>query len=386
MTHDEKAIELHREKNGKIEVIGKVPLETKEDLALAYTPGVAAACMEIHREPEQVYELTAKGNLVAVVTDGTAVLGLGDIGPQAAMPVMEGKAAIFKRFAGVDAFPICLATKDVDEIVETVKRIAPGFGGINLEDIAAPRCFEIEQRLREELDIPVMHDDQHGTAVVVLAGLINATKIVGKDLDECRIAVSGVGSAGVAIMKLLHAYTPCVTIVAVDSQGIIHEKRDDLNSTKKELLDENIIAYDQQGSLEHAMRGADIFLGVSKGNILNESHVKIMNTDPIIFAMANPDPEILPKDAREAGAKVVATGRSDFPNQINNSLVFPGLFAGILEVRKQREVQFTQEVFIAAAEAVAGCVKNPTPENIIPDPFDESVPEKVKQAVVNLLS
>jgi len=381
MTNDQKAIKLHEDNRGKIEVSGKVPLETHADLALAYTPGVAAACLEIAKDSSRGYDLTTKGNTVAVVTDGSAVLGLGDIGPLAALPVMEGKAAIFKRFGGVDAFPICLDTQDTEEIITAVKAIAPGFGGINLEDIAAPRCFEIEERLQAELDIPVMHDDQHGTAIVVLAGLINAVSLAGKDLNDCHIVVNGVGSAGVAIMNLVKAYAPSVKITALDSKGIINQARKDLNPTKQGLLDDDIIQGEKSGDLMVAMQDSDIFLGVSKGNVLNAAHVGLMNDKSIVFAMANPDPEILPEAAKEAGVYIMATGRSDFPNQINNSLVFPGLFAGMLEGQKEKKTQFSRKIYIAAAKAVAARVENPTLEIIIPDPFDESVPEAIMQAV-----
>ncbi len=382
MTNDKKAVKLHEENGGKIAVQGKVSLESREDLALAYTPGVAAACREIADNPSRVYDLTTKANMVAVVTDGSAVLGLGDIGPLAALPVMEGKAAIFKRFGGVDAFPICLDTQDTEEIIATIKAISPGFGGINLEDIAAPRCFEIEQRLQKELDIPVMHDDQHGTAIVVLAGLINATKLADKDLNACYIVVNGVGSAGVAIMKLIKAYAPDASITALDSKGIICDQRTDLNSSKKELIDENLVIAHKNGDLMTAVKDADIFLGVSKGNVLNAEHIAQMNDKSIVFAMANPDPEILPDVAEKAGVYIMATGRSDFANQINNSLVFPGLFAGMLKIQKTKKLQFSQEIYIAAAKSVAKCVQNPTREQIIPDPFDENVPQAIISAIM----
>lgn len=373
----EQSIALHKKIGGKIELANKVAIDDKETLALVYSPGVAGPCRAIAADPSRAHELTLKKNTVAIISDGTAVLGLGDIGPLAGIPVMEGKAALFKRFAGVDAFPLCLDTTDVDEIIETVKRIAPVFGGINLEDISAPRCFEIEARLRAELDIPVMHDDQHGTAIVVLAGLINAWRVAGKDPQKARVVINGMGAAGVAITRLIKKFAPGMCIIAVDSTGIIGTQRTDLNATKQSLLDDHIIHDGEDGDLMHAMTHADVFIGVSQAGLVTQDHVRQMNTDPIIFAMANPEPEIMPDDAHAAGALIVATGRSDFPNQVNNVLAFPGLFKGILGTGKQ----FESETFVRAAHAIAEAVESPTAQYIIPDPFDERIPELVARAV-----
>jgi len=370
------SLELHKKHRGKIEVTSKVPLTSREELSLAYTPGVAEVCREIARDESLVYDYTIKGNTVAIVSDGSAILGLGNLGAHAAIPVMEGKAAIFKEFAGIDAFPICVNTQDVEEIIALVKNIAPVFGGINLEDISAPRCFEIEERLRAELSIPVMHDDQHGTATVVLAGLINTLKLRGSDKEDVRIVMSGAGAAGTAITKILLEYG-FMHFIVCDSQGAIFEGRQGLNAEKVELsLITNLSK--KVGTLEDVLFGADIFIGVSKGGILTPEMVKTMSEKPIIFALANPTPEIMPDTAKEAGAFVVATGRSDFPNQINNSLAFPGIFRGALDHRIK---QFNERMFIRAAEAIASFVKDPTPDKIIPGPFEEGIVDAVKAVI-----
>ncbi|PIN79859.1 NAD-dependent malic enzyme [Candidatus Woesearchaeota archaeon CG10_big_fil_rev_8_21_14_0_10_34_8] len=378
------ALDFHKRLKGKLSIELKEKIRTKEDLSLTYTPGVAEPCKIIAQNKEEVYTYTMKGNTVAVITDGSAVLGLGNIGPEAALPVMEGKCALFKQFAGIDAFPICLDTQDTNEIIETVKRIAPVFGGINLEDISAPRCFEIEQKL-QDIGIPVMHDDQHGTAVVVLAGLINACKVTGKNFQDLNIVVNGVGAAGVAITNLL-VCTPdqskpvCVNapnVLLCDSKGIIYNGRDNLNSVKKELA-KITNGRKIKGSLADALKGADVFIGVSQPNLLTKEMIKSMNKDPIIFAMANPVPEIMPDKAKAAGAAVVATGRSDFPNQVNNAVAFPGIFKGALESRSPR---ITEAMKIAAAEALAALVKNPNSEKIIPAVLDKGVSEAVAKAV-----
>ena len=374
----ERSLELHAEKIGKLEVNSKVVVENKDQLSLAYSPGVAEPCREIHRDPANVFKYTAKGNLVAVVSDGTAVLGLGDIGPLAAMPVMEGKAILFKNFDNVDAFPICLDTKDVDEIVETVKRIAPCFGGINLEDISAPRCFEIERRLKEELDIPVFHDDQHGTAIVVCAGLINALKCVGKKAEEIKVVINGAGSAGISICKLLLQFG-IGDAVLVDRQGALCPGQDWMNPAQAAMAE--ITNKDKQtGPLTEIIKGKDVFIGVSAPNLVTAEMVGTMAKDPIVFAMANPTPEIMPDVAKEGGAKVVATGRSDFPNQINNVLVFPGIFRGALDVRA---TEITEEMKIGAAKAIASLVTDEelTEDYIIPSPFDKRVCSVVAKEV-----
>ena len=364
------ALKLHRENQGKIEVISKVQLKNREDLSLAYTPGVAEPCKEISNDKDLVYEYTSKGHMVAVVTDGTAVLGLGNIGPEAAMPVMEGKAVLFKYFGGVDAFPICLDTQDVDEIVKTVKYLAPTFGGINLEDISAPRCFEIENRLKQELDIPIFHDDQHGTAVVSLAAIINAVKIVGKDIKDVKVAINGAGAAGVAIAKLLLS-AGVADVIVCDSKGIVSRDRTDLNPSKQELAEitnrQNI-----SGSIFDALKDTDIFIGVSGPGTVTQDMVRAMAKDPIVFAMANPIPEIYPDEAKAAGAKVVGTGRSDFPNQINNVLAFPGIFRGALETRA---TEINEEMKIAAAHAIASLIapEELSPDYCIPGVFDKRV-------------
>ncbi len=374
----ERSLELHAEKVGKIEVNSKVVVENKDQLSLAYSPGVAEPCREIHKDPVNVFKYTSKGNLVAVVSDGTAVLGLGDIGPLAAMPVMEGKAILFKNFANVDAFPICLDTKDVDEIVETVKRIAPCFGGINLEDISAPRCFEIERRLKEELDIPVFHDDQHGTAIVVCAGLINALKCVGKKPEEIKVVINGAGSAGISICKLLLQFG-IGDAVLVDRQGALCPGEEWMNPAQAAMAE--VTNKDKQtGPLTEIIKGKDVFIGVSAPNLVTAEMVGTMAKDPIVFAMANPTPEIMPDVAKAGGAAIVATGRSDFPNQINNVLVFPGIFRGALDVRA---TNITEEMKLAAAYAIASLVtiEELNAEYIIPSPFDKRVCDVVAKEV-----
>lgn len=360
MDYGKLALEKHKELKGKISVQLKDTLDTKEQLSTYYTPGVGAVSLHISEHPEEAWNYTWLNNSVAVISDGSAVLGLGNIGPRASLPVMEGKAMLFKHFAGIDSVPIVLDVHSADEIVRAVKAIAPSFGGINLEDIAAPICFEVERRLKEELNIPVMHDDQHGTAIVTLAGLINATKVIGKQLGDCKIVLVGAGAAGVAIAKLLHEYAQ-PTIVAVDSKGIISPERTDLNAEKKHVLEFSKNA--ASGSLADALKNADIFIGVSKPGLLTTEMVKTMAKDPIIFAMANPIPEIMPDDARSAGAAVVATGRSDFPNQVNNALAFPGIFRGALDNHVR---MITDEHKMKAAEAIASLVEGPTADNIIP--------------------
>ena len=378
-THDykEKALKLHEDYKGKIKVESKYPLTKKDDLALLYTPGVAEPCKKIAENKEDVYKYTAKGNLVAVVTDGSAVLGLGNIGPEAGMPVMEGKAILFKHFGNVDAFPILVDSQDTEKIIETVKMIAPTFGGINLEDIAAPRCFEIERRLVEELDIPVFHDDQHGTAIVVTAGIINALKVVGKKAEDVKVVINGCGAAGVAILKMMRDLG-VKHILILDSKGIVYrgnERNNWIKNEVAEITNEN----NEKGNLEDAMKGADIFIGVSVAGAVTKEMVKSMNKDAIIFAMANPVPEIYPDEAKEAGAKVVGTGRSDFPNQINNVLCFPGLFRGALDARAKR---ITPEMNMAAAHAIADIVGDELDaDHVIPDPMDMIIPEKVAEAV-----
>lgn len=373
---NKKALEKHKELKGKIAVQLKDTLDSRDQLSIYYTPGVAAVSRQIAENPETAAEYTWLNNSVAVISDGSAVLGLGNIGPKAGLPVMEGKCMLFKHFAGIDAVPIVLDVHSADDIVSAVKAIAPSFGGINLEDIAAPICFEVEERLAEELPIPVMHDDQHGTAVVTLAGLINALKLVGKQLKDCKVVVVGAGAAGVAVAKLLHKYAR-PEIIAVDSKGIVSAKRKDLNDSKKRLLDitnpKSI-----EGSLEDAVKDADIFIGVSQPNLLSAAMVKSMAKDPIIFAMANPVPEIMPDEARAAGAAVVATGRSDFPNQVNNALAFPGIFRGALDNHVR---QITDDHKIAAAEAIAGLVKELSIEEIIPPVGDERLVPAIAKVI-----
>ena len=378
MTNSEKALALHKEWNGKIETTPKCEVKSREDLALAYTPGVAEACKVIAEDKEAAYQYTIKSNTVAVVSDGSAVLGLGNIGAAAAMPVMEGKAVLFKEFGNVNAFPICLDTQDTEEIIKTVVNIAPAFGGINLEDISAPRCFEIESRLKELLDIPVFHDDQHGTAIVVLAGIINALKVTGKKKEDCKIVVNGAGSAGIAISKLLLRYGfPNLTLC--DKSGILNKDSKDLNWMQKEMMEVTNLE-GKSGTLADAFVGADIFVGVSAPNIVSEEMVASMNKDAILFAMANPTPEIMPDLAKKAGAKVVGTGRSDFPNQVNNVVAFPGIFKGALE---GRATQITEEMKLAASLALASLVPDDelNEDNILPEAFDPRVADVVSAAV-----
>ena len=378
MTVNEKALKLHEEWQGKIETVSKCPIKTREDLALAYTPGVAEPCKVIADNKDAIYTYTSKANTVAVVSDGSAVLGLGNIGAYAAMPVMEGKAALFKEFGNVNAVPICLDTQDTEEIIETVIRIAPAFGGINLEDISAPRCFEIESRLKEVLDIPVFHDDQHGTAIVVLAGIINGLRLTGKKKEECQVVVNGAGSAGIAITRLLLNYG-FKHITMCDRFGIVSENYPDLNWMQKEMLNYTNLE-NKEGTLADALNGADIFVGVSAPGIVSAEMVASMNKDAIMFAMANPVPEIMPDIARAAGARVVGTGRSDFPNQINNVTAFPGIFKGALEGRAR---QITEDMKLAAATALAGLVTDEelSEDFIMPDPFDPRIVDVVAKAV-----
>lgn len=380
MDYNSLSLKMHEEHKGKVEVVSKVAVKNRDDLSTAYTPGVAEPCRKIRDNKADVYKYTCKGNMVAVVSDGTAVLGLGDIGPEAAIPVMEGKSILFKEFGGVDAFPICLDTKDVDEIVETVKRIAPVFGGINLEDISAPRCFEIEKRLKEELDIPVFHDDQHGTAIVVSAGLINALKLVGKPFDEANVVINGAGSAGISICKLL-LQLGIGNVVLVDRQGALCPGQDWMNPAQAEMTE--ITNKDRQtGSLAEIMKGKDVFVGVSAPNIVTAEMVASMAADPIVFAMANPTPEIMPEEAAKGGVRVMATGRSDYPNQINNVLVFPGIFRGALDAKA---TGITEEMKMAAAKAIASIVTDDElkEDYIIPGAFDERVAKVVAKAVAD---
>ena len=378
-TNAEKAIRLHKEWKGKISTEPKCEVKTREDLALAYTPGVAEPCKVIHEDVKEAYTYTLKQNTIAVVSDGSAVLGLGNIGPEAAMPVMEGKCALFKAFGGVNAFPICLNTQDTDEIVETVKRLEPTFGGINLEDISAPRCFEIERRLKETMNIPVFHDDQHGTAIIVLAGTINALKLTGKKKEDCRVVVNGSGAAGIAIAKLMLLYG-FRHLILCDSKGIVSKDRTGLNWIKKEML-EVTNEDNKSGTLADALVGADIFIGVSApGGIVTEEMVRSMNKDAVIFAMANPVPEIMPDLAKKAGARVIGTGRSDFPNQVNNVLVFPGIFKGALEGKAR---QITEDMKLTAARALASLVSDEelSEDFILPEAFDPRVADVVSEAV-----
>ncbi|KMY51239.1 NAD(P)-dependent malic enzyme [Peribacillus loiseleuriae] len=379
MTLREEALHMHRVHKGKLETVSKVPVRNAEDLSLAYSPGVAEPCKEIYDKPETVYDYTMKGNMVAVVSDGTAVLGLGNIGPEAALPVMEGKALLFKSFAGVDAFPICLKTTDVEKIIETVKLLEPTFGGVNLEDIAAPNCFVIEERLKKETNIPVFHDDQHGTAIVTVAGLVNALRIVGKSMTEIKVVASGAGAAGIAIIKLLYNYG-VRDIIMCDTKGAIFEGRKYGMNDVKDQVAQVTNRFKIEGSLKDVIKGADVFIGVSVAGALNSDMVASMNTDPIIFAMANPDPEIMPALAKAAGAKVVGTGRSDFPNQVNNVLAFPGIFRGALDVRA---THINEKMKVAAVEAIAGLIKEEElhPDYVIPAAFDERVAPEVAAAV-----
>ncbi|MEH7442452.1 malic enzyme-like NAD(P)-binding protein [Bacillus sp. JJ1122] len=379
MTLREEALHMHRVNKGKLESKSKVPVANARDLSLAYSPGVAEPCKEIYDKPETVYDYTMKGNMVAVVSDGTAVLGLGNIGPEAALPVMEGKAVLFKSFAGVDAFPICLNTTDIDKIVETVKLLEPTFGGVNLEDIAAPNCFAIEERLKKETNIPVFHDDQHGTAIVTVAGLVNALKIVGKKMNEIKVVANGAGAAGIAIIKLLYSYG-VRDIIMCDTKGAIYEGRPNgMNAIKDEVAKftnrDNV-----EGTLAEAIKGADVFIGVSVAGALTSEMIQTMNSDPIIFAMANPVPEIMPEEAKAAGAKVIGTGRSDFPNQVNNVLAFPGIFRGALDARA---THINEKMKVAAVNAIAGLINESelSSDYVIPGPFDPRVAPEVAAAV-----
>lgn len=378
MDYAKESLRLHGEWKGKIEVVTTVPVETKDDLSLAYTPGVAQPCLEIQKDVDKSYDLTRRWNMCLVVTDGSAVLGLGDIGPEAGMPVMEGKCVLFKAFGDVDAFPLCIKSHDVDEIVNTIYLISGSFGGVNLEDISAPRCFEIEKKLKEKCDIPIFHDDQHGTAVVTAAALINALKLVGKKLDEVKVVTSGAGAAGIAIIKLLVSLG-LKNVVMCDRQGAIYKGRENLNSEKQEMAEicnQNM----EKGTLEEVLKGADVFIGVSAPGTVTEEMVQNMAKDPILFPMANPVPEIMPDLAKKAGAAVVGTGRSDFPNQINNVLAFPGIFRGALDVRAK---DINDEMKVAAAYAIAGLIQEDelNPDYIIPNPFDKRVAKAVAEAV-----
>ena len=380
MTNQEKALELHEKLQGKLETVSKTPVRTREDLALVYTPGVAEPCKVIAKDPAAAYTYTMKANTVAVVSDGSAVLGLGNIGPKAAMPVMEGKAVLFKEFGGVNAVPICLDTQDTEEIIKAVTWLAPAFGGINLEDISAPRCFEIEERLKETLDIPVFHDDQHGTAIVVLAGIINALKVVDKKKEDCRVVVNGAGSAGVAITRLLLTYG-FSNIIMCDKSGILCDGAEGLNWMQEKMVKRTNLAH-ETGSLADALKGADIFVGVSAPNIVSQEMVASMNKDAILFAMANPVPEIMPDIAKAAGAKVVGTGRSDFPNQVNNVVAFPGIFRGALDVRAS---DINDEMMLAASDAISKLVTEEDLANgiIIPSAFNKGVVESIAKAVAD---
>lgn len=376
MDYSKESLKLHKELKGKFSIKSKVRLETKDDLSLAYTPGVGAVSKFVAEDIARAYDYTSKGNMVAVVSDGSAVLGLGNLGPEGALPVMEGKAILFKEFADIDAIPLVLKTQDVNEIIMIVKNIAPGFGGINLEDISAPRCFEIEQRL-QDIGIPVFHDDQHGTAIVVLAGIINSMKVLNKDLSDLEVVLNGAGAAGFAIAKILSSLVK--DIVVCDSKGIISEDRSDLNPVKQKLLsftNKNNIS----GSLSDAVIEKDVFIGVSKAGLLNEELIRKMNPEPVVFALANPIPEIMPTLAKEIGVSIIATGRSDFPNQVNNVLAFPGIFKGALSIKASR---ITEKMKLAAAYAIANHVKNPTKDNILPSPLDKSVADAVAEAVKN---
>ena len=378
MNYAEESLKKHYEWKGKIKVVTDIPVKTSEDLSLAYTPGVAEPCLEIQKDVNKSYELTRRWNLCAVVTDGTAVLGLGDIGPEAGMPVMEGKCVLFKAFGDVDAFPLCVKSKDVDEIVNTIYLLSGSFGGVNLEDIAAPRCFEIERKLKEKCDIPIFHDDQHGTAIVVLSGLINALKVVGKDKEQVKVVVNGPGSAGIAVSKLLLSYG-FKNLTLCNREGIMNENSKDLNWAQKEMLE--VTNLDRKtGTLKDALVGADIFLGFSGPNMVTEEMVRSMNKDAVIFACANPTPEIFPDEAKKGGARVISTGRSDFPNQINNVLVFPGLFRGAFDVRAK---DINEEMKMAAAVAIANLIADDevSEDNIIPKAFDPRVKDAVSKAV-----
>lgn len=381
MSYGDEALKMHKEKKGKLEIVGKIKVETRDDLAIAYTPGVAQPCIEIAKDKDKVYDYTIKGNTVAIVSNGTAVLGLGNIGAEAGIPVMEGKALLFKEFGGVDAFPICLDTEDPEEVIKTVKLMAPVFGGINLEDIKAPECFYIEKRLKEELNIPVFHDDQHGTAVVVLAGLYNALKVVKKKIEEVKIIINGAGSAGIAVCKLL-LNAGAKNIIMCDKNGAIYKGGDMLNPAQQEIaLDTNKEM--ESGALAEVIKGADVFIGVSAPGVLTAEDVKKMNEDAIIFAMANPTPEIMPEEAKKGGARVIATGRSDFANQINNVLVFPGIFKGALAVRSK---EINEDMKLAAARAIANLITDEelNEEYIIPNALDKRVADEVAKEVIRI--
>jgi len=380
MDYFKKSLEIHKNKKGKLEIKSKLPLRNKNDLSIAYTPGVAEPCRQIAKNPLNAYKYTIKGNSVAVVTNGTAVLGLGNIGPEAALPVMEGKCLLFKKFANIDAYPICLDSQNNEEIIKTVKMIAPGFGGINLEDIKAPNCFEIEERLKKELDIPVFHDDQHGTAIVTLAALINALKIVNKKISQIQIIINGAGAAGIATAKLLMTYG-AKKIILLDSQGTIYKNRAKLTPIKKEISQVTNLEK-VKGQLKEAIKGSDVFIGVSVAGALKKEWVRTMNPQAIIFAMANPVPEIMPEQAKQAGAAIVATGRSDFKNQINNVLAFPGVFRGLLDSQAK---QVTKEMKLAAAKALASLVKKPTSDRIIPATFEKNIAQKIALSIRTVL-
>lgn len=375
MNLKEKSLELHKKNRGKFEIKSKVKIKNKKDLSIAYSPGVAEPCLRIMHDKKKSFEYTSRGNTIAVITDGSAVLGLGDIGPESAMPVMEGKAILFKQFADIDAIPICLGTKDVDEIIKTVKLLEPNFAGINLEDISAPRCFEIEQRLKKELNIPVFHDDQHGTAIAVLAGLINSLKIVKKNIEEIKIVINGAGAAGIAITKLLLEYGAKETIVC-DSKGIISQDRE-LTPVKREIS-KITNTKNEKGLLKDAIKNADVFIGVSVGNILDKEMLKSMNKNSIIFALANPIPEVTPEFAKKHRAKIIATGRSDYPNQINNVLVFPGIFRGLVDYKIKK---VNSKIKIEVAKAIASSVKRPRKDKIVPDVFDKKIVQNIKNSM-----
>jgi len=376
MDYFKKSLELHKKKKGKLEIKSKFPLKNKNDLSIAYTPGVAEPCRQIAKNPSDVYKYTIKGNSVAVVTNGTAVLGLGNIGPQAALPVMEGKCLLFKEFADVDAYPICLDSQNIEEIIKIVKVIAPGFGGINLEDIKAPECFEIEERLKKELDIPVFHDDQHGTAIVILAALINALKVVNKKVGQVKIIINGAGAAGIATAKLLLSYG-VKNIILLDTQGAIYKNRAGLNPAKKEMAQRTNLKK-LKGRIEDVIEESDVFIGLSAPKVLKKEWVRMMASKAIVFAMANPVPEIMPQEAKQAGAAITATGRSDFKNQINNVLAFPGVFRGLLDGRIK---QVTEKMKITAAQTLASLVKNPTPDKIIPAVFEKNIAKKIALSI-----
>lgn len=375
----QRSLIAHKKSKGKIEIRSRMPLETQDDLSIAYTPGVAGPCNAIAADRSKVYDYTSKSNMIAVVSDGSAVLGLGNIGAEAGLPVMEGKCVLFKKFGNVDAVPVVLNTQDTEEIINVVKAIAPTYGGINLEDIASPKCFEVEARLKNECDIPIMHDDQHGTAIVTLAAMINAMKVIDKELGNIKIVVNGAGSAGVAIVKLL-LHAGVKEIIICDRAGIIYEGREKLNEQKRELAQ---ITNKQRnkGNLADAMHNADVFIGVSSPDVVSREMIQSMHRDPLVFALANPVPEIMPEDAHDAGARIVATGRSDYPNQINNVLAFPGIFRGILDARGRN---FTRKMFMAAAHAIASCVGNPSEKEIIPSPFNPEVSKRVAKAVYDV--